>query len=175
MIEVFGQLVELKAFGDPVHAPGFGFWLKGAQQDLSRVFLVIGAFVGNPKDRHLGQTADAFGHDIEVLAGLQRHIDARHLANLMAPHARAVHDHVAGDVPVAAIFTLPVDTGGTTTGLGNARNLDALLDPGAALTRTLGQGQRDVCRVTLAIEWQPDPGFDIVDIDMFVFRLDLGG
>ncbi len=88
MVEILGQLVELEVLGDAVHAPGFATRLERAQQDLARVFLVIGAFVRHAQDRQLLQPVDRLGHDVEMLAGLQRHVDAQPCARPRAPTCR---------------------------------------------------------------------------------------
>ena len=68
MFEIFGQLVKAEILADARHPPGLRDRLEGAEQHLSSVFLVIGAFVWNPQHRHLCQTRDVFGDNVEMLA-----------------------------------------------------------------------------------------------------------
>src|SRR6056297_1457161 len=68
---------------------------EGAEHHLAGVFLVIGAFIGHAQHRQGAEARDRLGDDVEMLAGLQRHVDAQHRAQLAAPHAGAV-DHVFG-------------------------------------------------------------------------------
>ena len=115
MVEIFGKLVELEILGDAIHGPGFCVWLERAQQDFARVFLVIGAFIGDAQYRHLAERVDALGHDVEVFAGMKRHIHTRHPANLVPPHARAVHHHIGLNVALCgAVIADPVDAGDAT-------------------------------------------------------------
>ncbi len=71
MVEILGQRVEAEILADALHAPGLGLGLEGAQHHLARILLVIGAFVGHPQHRQVAQPLDGFGHEVEVLAGMQ--------------------------------------------------------------------------------------------------------
>lgn len=176
MIEILGQLVKFERGGNAVHAPGLGLGLEGTQQDLAGVFLVIGAFVGDAQHRHLGQAGDRLGDDVEMFAGLQRHVDPGHAADFVPPHAGAVDDHVTGDVALfAAVVGDPVDTGDPAPLAGNARNPGAFLDQRAALARALGQGQCDIGRIALPVLGQIDAANHAIDVEMVIARLDLGG
>jgi hypothetical protein len=97
MVEILRQLVELELLGDAGHAPGLGARLEGAQHHLAGVFLVIGAFVGNPQDRQVAEALDRFGDNVEMLAGMQRQRHARLRGKIAAPHAAAI-DHDVGDM-----------------------------------------------------------------------------
>ena len=174
VVEVFRQLVEFKGVRDAVHRPGFGVWLKCPQQDLTRIFLVIRTFVRHPQDRHLGEALNAFGDDVKMLAGVQRDVDARHPADLVAPHAGAVHHHVGLNVTLGlAIIADPVDTSDATAIFGDTRDLDPLLDQRAALAGAFGESQRDVCGITLTVLGQPYPAGNITNVQMLVAVLDL--
>src|SRR5439155_19214232 len=79
------------------------------------------------------------GDNVEVLRGVQRHVDARHSADIAPPQTRAVDDHLTRDV--AGI--------GAHAGRGAALAVDGgdghvLDDRGTALSRSLGEGQRGV-------------------------------
>ena len=110
-----------------------------------------------------------------MFASLQRHVYPSHPPDLMAPHARAVHDHVAGDVTVAAVRALPVHACHATARPGDVGDGSAFLDVRPALPRAPGQRQRDVGRITLPVQRQVNTARDTVDVQVFVFHLDLGG
>ncbi len=173
MVEILGQLVEFEAVGDAVHTPGFGMGFEGAQKDLARVLLVIGAFVGDAQDRHGGQARDRLGHDVEMFASVERHVDAGHAAHLVPPHAGAVDDHVTGDVPRRVILGLPVDAGDAAARAGEGGDFHPLADQRAILARALGQCLGDIGGVALPVGGQPETARHAVDIEMFVALLDL--
>ena len=175
VVEILGQLIEFKAVGNARHAPGLGVRLEGAKHHLARVFLVIGAFIGHPQDRQLRQTGNRFADDIKMLAGLKWHVDARHAPHLVAPHARAIDDHFGLDMARTAIFRGPVYAGHPAALAGKPGDLDTLLDQGAAHPRALGQSERDIGRVALAVLVEIHPGHHVIGVEMGVFRLDLGG
>ena len=87
MVEILRQLVEAEILADAVHAPGLGHRLEGAEQHLAGILLVIGALVGHAQHRQPLQARDRLGDDVEMLAGMQRHGDARHVGELAPPHA----------------------------------------------------------------------------------------
>jgi hypothetical protein len=74
MIEIGGQLVELEILGNARHAPGLGARLERAQHQLAGILLVIGAFLGHPQHRQLAEPGNGLGDDVEMLAGMQRHL-----------------------------------------------------------------------------------------------------
>ena len=151
MVEILGQLIELEIAGNAVHAPGLGVGLEGTEHHLARVLLVIGAFVGHPQDRQLGQPGDRLRDDVEMLAGLQRHVGAGHAAHFAAPHARAVDHHVTGDMAAVAVFSHPVHAGNPAAVAGHAVHLHPLLHQRPARPRTLCQRQCDPRRVALPV------------------------
>ncbi len=172
VIEIFGQLVEFEILRD--RPPGFRHWFEGPQHHFARVFLVIRAFIRHPQHGHLGQPGDGFGHDVEMFASLKRHVGARHAANLVPPHASAVHDHIAGDMSlILAIVAGPINPGHTTTVPGQASDRDPLFDDRATLTRALGECQSDVGRITLPVFWKVNPPGHAIDVEMVIAGLDL--
>ncbi len=174
VIEILGQLVEFEILGDAVYGPGFGVGLKRAQQHLARVFLVIGTFIGHPQDGQLGQSGDRLGHDVEMLAGVQRDIHAGHAAHLMTPHARAVHDHVAGH-GAGCLALRPVHRSHAAPRPGDTRDLGAFRHDSAPHPRALCQRMGDIGRIALPIQRQVNPCLHIVGVQVFVARLHLGG
>lgn len=79
MVEILGQLVETEIVGDFIRAPGFGHRLEGAKQDFAGVLLVVGAFVRHPQHGQIARKiGNRFGDDVEMLAGVQRNVDAGH-------------------------------------------------------------------------------------------------
>ena len=167
MVKIFGELVKLKVLRDAIHRPRFSVGFKRTEQDFSCVFFVIRTFVGDAQDRHLGQPLNRLGHDIEMLAGMQRDVDARHTTNFVAPHTATVHDHVAVDCAclssAAPIHGFHPTTIAIDLGHGSAFN-----HLGTVLTRPFCQSQRDVCRVALPIKRQVNASGHTVDVQMFV-------
>ena len=88
MVHVFRQRDEGVVLVDAAAAPGLGLGFEGADHQLARIFLVIGAFVGHAHHRHVArQVRDGFRDDVEVLAGMQRNVDADGAAEIARPHA----------------------------------------------------------------------------------------
>ena len=88
VLVVVGQLVEAEILGDSVHAPGLRLRLEGAEQDLARVLLVIGAAVVVAQHGQVRRhTLEGVRHHVEVLAGVERHVDADRGRELARPHA----------------------------------------------------------------------------------------
>ena len=175
MVEIFGQLVKLEIRRNAVHGPRFRYGLERTKQHLARVFLVIGTFVRHPQNGQLGQTRNGFGHDIEMLAGLKRNVHTCHAANGVPPHACAVDHVVTGHVPAGAILALPIHPRHATGVAGDGRDRHAFLHPRPTLARALGQRQRDIGRIALPVERQIHTTRNIIDIQMFIARLDLCG
>ena len=103
-----------------------------------------------------------------MFAGLQRHVDASHAADLVAPHAAAVHHHVRRDVTGVAVRVGPVNARYAAPLFGDVGDLDALFDQGTVLTGTFGQRQRDVGRIALAIQRQINRTLDALKINVRV-------
>ncbi len=73
MVEILGQRIEAEILGDAVVAPGFGLTFETAEQELSRVLLVVGLLVGDEEDREIArQIGQGFGDDVEMLGGMER-------------------------------------------------------------------------------------------------------
>jgi len=154
MVEILLQLVELEILGDAVHARGLGDWLEGAEHDLA------GRPPCNRRIRRgrAGRAAwSGLGDDVEMIAGLQWHVDAGPAADLARPHAGAVDDVLAGDVACGAGPAAPADAGDAAALAPDPGDAHALDGPSAVLPRAVGQRQRDVGRVALAVLRQPEP------------------
>src|SRR5688500_4892404 len=81
--------------GYAVGGPRLRHRLEGADQQLARIFLVIGAFIGDAHHRHAArQLLYRFGHDVEMLRRMERDVDADRPAQAARPHARRYHDPV---------------------------------------------------------------------------------
>ena len=169
MVEILGQLVKAEILGDARHAPGLGPGFERTQQDLARVLLVIGAFVGDAQHGKPGKFGNGFGNDIEMLAGVQRQGDIVPGGQIAAPHAAAVHHVFAGNMAAFAA-ACPVDTGHAAVGGGDARDPDLLDDAGPAHPCALGQRQRDIARIGLPIQRQVDARHHVRNLQMGVKR-----
>ena len=172
MVEILGQLVEFKAFGNAVQRPGLGDGLERAQHHLAGVFLVIGAFIRHAQDGQGGQAGDRLGHDIEMLAGLQGDVGVQHPPDVPAPHARTVDDMVAGD-RAGAFGRLVLDLSDAESLAGDAGDAGILEHLRAALAGALGEGKADIGGIALAVLGQPDAALDAVEVQMRIARADV--
>ncbi len=174
MVHILREGAEFEILGDAVQCPGFRHGLERADQHLAGVLFVVGAFVGDAQDGKFAKARDRLGHDVEMFAGLQRHVHARHQPDLAAPHASAVDDHVAGDGALV-LGGFPVNGGHAV-----ARAVDAG-DGGvfgyhcAAHPRAAGQSHRDAGRVALSVLGQPDAAHDARQVEVRIAAADLGG
>ena len=98
-----------------------------------------------------------------MLAGMQRHPDPGHQANLAGPHAGAV-DHVLGLDGSA----LGLDAADPAVGPMNGGDFDVFEDLGAAHARALGQRHGRVDRVGLAILGQEHGADQVLDVEQGV-------
>ena len=139
VIEVVGQLIEGKISRDAVQAPRLGDGLERAEQKLARVLLVVGALVGHAQHGHIArQTVHRLGDDVEVLAGLKRYANARHRADLAAPHASAINDRIGRDRAGVAVIRGPEHRAGAAPIRVDGGHANALVDRRAVLPSALG-------------------------------------
>ena len=174
MIKIFRQLIEAEIFGNPVHAPGLCERLECPHQHLAGIFLVIHAFIRDTEHRQLPQAVDSLGDDVEMLAGMQGHIDAGHLPDVAGPHAGAIDNVIRGDRSFIAGIMAPGHTGYPIARLLDRRYLDAFdnrrAHPAGALCQCVG----NVGRIALPVLRQIDRAGNVVDIEMRVLILDVG-
>src|SRR5206468_3074178 len=114
---------------------------------LTHVDVTVGVAQHGQIARHAGE---GLGDDVEVLRGVQRHVHARHAADVASPQPGAVHDDVARDVAVVR-----GDTRGGAAVAVDAGHGHVLDDGGAALPRALREGQRGVDRVRAPVARNP--------------------
>ena len=100
MLEILRQLAECEILRNAVERPRLGYRLESPQQQLAGVFLEVGAVVHVAHDRQVGaHPFHRVGDDVEVLAGLKRHVDADGEAEIACPDTRAVHDRLCAHRP----------------------------------------------------------------------------
>ncbi len=98
LVPVLGQRAEGEALRDAVHAPGLGPRVEAAHQEAGHLFLEVDVAVRVAHDGQVGRDAvHGIRDDIHVLAGVERHGDAAHPAELARPHARAVDEDLGRD------------------------------------------------------------------------------
>ena len=109
-----------------------------------------------------------------MLAGMKRHRDIRHPANLMRPHARTIDNMLA--FYRDSLATLRGNHAAHPAILLVDRIYPGMFDDrGTHGARTLGKCQRDIGRICLAVLLNPDsPGY-IADFKMRIAVLRLGG
>ena len=174
MVEILGQGIKAEILADATHPPGLGLRLKRAQHHLAGVLFVIGAFIRHAQHRQMAQPVNRLGHQVEMLAGMQRQGDAVLIGQISAPHAAAVDHDISGDVAGLAIHHV-IDARHPPTRFGHAGNLDAFKDLRATHPGALGQRHGNIGRIALPVQRQRDRADDVRDVQMRVFRLDLGG
>ncbi len=163
------DVVEAEVLGDAVHAPGLRDGFEEPEHDLAGLLADVGRVAGIAEDRqHPVHAFDRLGDQVVVLAGLQRHVDARHAADLARPHAGAVDDELGLDVAAVGAHAGHL----ALVGL-DAEHLRVLEDPGAAHARALGEGLRDVGRVHPAVVREVEGGLDVRDVGERPHLLDL--
>ena len=105
---------------------------------------------------------------------MQRYIHTCHAPNFVAPHTRAVHDHIAFDISLITIFGNPINAGDTASVFVDIRNAHTLLDDCAAHPRAFGHGQGDICRITLTVFGQVNTTHYIFQVQVFIAHAYLG-
>ncbi len=171
MVEILGQLAELEILGNAVRRPGNGVRLEGAEQQLAGILLEIGAMVGVAQHRKGGgEVGEILGDDVEMLAGLERDVDAAALAERARPHAGGDDDVLGRDLALVGD-----DAGGAPFGAAYRRDLGVLEDLRAARPRALGESHGGVDRIGLAVLREEDAADHIVDIEQRPMALDLAG
>src|SRR6185437_4345009 len=90
MVEIGGELVEAEALGDAVHAPRLGDRLEAADEQLAGILLGVDRPAGVAQGRQVRrQPGDRLADDVEMLGGMQRHVDSGKPPERARPHAAA--------------------------------------------------------------------------------------
>ncbi len=98
MVPVLGQQLEFEAVGNRIDVPGLRLRLESAHDETADLLLVVEVAVGVADHRHVGRDAgDRLGDEIEVLGGVERHVDAGETPEFARPLSGAVDDRLAGD------------------------------------------------------------------------------
>ena len=170
-LPVVGQQLELEVLRDATAVrgalqPGCRLRLEAAHQQAADLLLEVHVAVGIAQHRQVAVHAvDAVGDDVVVLAGEQRHRHAHAARELARPLAAAQHHDVGRDRSLGAILAAPLqglDRAASRGDLGAGwQHLHALEDAHAAIARALGQRDRQVGRIGLAIARQPDTALQI--------------
>ena len=170
VFEVLRQFTELEVVRHSVQPPGLGRALEPANQQLAGVLLVVSALLLHTHHRQaLGQALYRFGNDVEMLAGLQRNIDAGQFAHVATPQPRAVDDNIGRDFAL-----IHPHARHPAIGLGDARHFHVLDDPHAALPRALGHRQCDIAGIGLAVGGDVEAERDVASLQQRIHRLHLG-
>src|ERR1700682_5031329 len=109
-----GSMPNSKSSGMMSLFHGFGFGLEAAHQQATDLLLEVDVAVGVAHHRQVARhVLHLLGDDVHVLAGIERHRDAHHAAELARPLARAIDDDLgrdrtfgglhAGDAPVLGV------------------------------------------------------------------------
>ena len=92
MLQVLGKRVEAELFGNAVVSPWLCRLLEAAQQQLARIFLVVGLLVGHEQHRQVArQFRQRFGDDVEMLSCMKRQGNSARGGEFARPHAPAYH------------------------------------------------------------------------------------
>ena len=174
MVPILLQELEFERIRDLVRGhPRFGLRLEAADHQAADLLLEVGVAVGISQDRQIGMHAgDVLADDVEVLGGVQRHVDPRHGADLLGPLARAVDDDLGLDVTGVG----PHTRSASRPSVDDVEHPDLLDHDGAAHAGALGQGEGQIGRVGLAVGGQPDGADEVVDPhDRIVLQRLFGG
>ncbi len=88
MVPVFRQGAETKITRNAVKIPNFCFGFEKAGHDLAGLFLEIGVIARISNNRHTPfRPVERFSHYVEVLTGLERHIDTDRFREVTCPHS----------------------------------------------------------------------------------------
>ena len=149
---VFLQLQERLVGGNAAHAVGLGHRFEGADHQAPGLLLHVDAVVGVAQHRQARrQVRDRFGHQVEVLAGVQRDVHPDVASQLVGPHAGCGDDVLGVDRALVGVHA-----DGTAVGGADALDRDALEDPGAPLPGHGGHGHGGVHGRCLTVAGQPD-------------------
>ena len=175
MVEILRQLIKFKISRNALHGPRFRNRLKSPKEHFARILFIIRTFIGHAQHRHLAQPLNRLTDDIKMLAGLERNINAQHPPNLMAPHATTIDHILACDGAAFALLILPLHRCDPATRACYTHGFGLLKHLRTHLTRALGQSQRDIGRIALAIQRQPNSTGHPINIEMLVFCFNLRG
>ena len=109
-----------------------------------------------------------------MFAGVQRDVRAKHLADLMPPHARTIDDMITGYRADIALIGLIFDCRYAPPGPNRTCCPHAFDYLRAALTGALCKGQGDICRISLTILFKVHRTGYPVDVQVFIPILHLG-
>jgi hypothetical protein len=158
LVPVLVEQFKLEGARNGVHLPGLGLGLEAPHDQAADLFLVVDEAVGVAHHRqHRMHAIDLSGDDVEVLGGVERHIDPGQCAELACPLPCAVHQHFAPHVTLAG-----PDTHSPSAFDDDPGDLDVFHDLHTAIARPFGQRHAQVRRVGLAVPGQPDGALQIV-------------
>ena len=99
LVPILRKQLEFEIVRNARRAPRLCDRLEPAHHEAADFLLVVDEAVRVAYDGERGRHArDCPGHDVEVLGGIEGHVDAGHAAELACPLAAAVHQRCAGDV-----------------------------------------------------------------------------
>ena len=158
VIPILGQLHEAAAGRHALKMPDLAAGLEESGHDLAGLLLEVRVVAGIAQ--HGGCHVHALqrlGDDVEVLAGLQRHVHADGRRQLARPHARGEDDRLGLDVTPIGLHTADP----TAAGL-QPRDGHALVDGCTAVARPLRQRHGHVHRRELAVALHQQGAHQIV-------------
>jgi hypothetical protein len=158
VLPVIGQQREREILGHAVHAPRLGHRLEATHEQPADLLAHVDVAVGVTEHRQVAAHAvQRLGDDVEVLGGVQRHVDAGHAADVAPPQAGAVHHDLTRDVAVIRAHAGHDVAVARDTGDGHI-----LDDRRAALSRALGERERGVDRVRAPVARDPHRAGEVI-------------
>ena len=162
VVPVLRQQLEFESVWDRLDVPRFRLGLEAAHDEPADFLLVIQVAVGIANHRHVGSHAgDRLGDEVEVLGGVERHVDAGEAPERASPLAPAIDECFAGDRALV-IRGSPADSGDVSRGAVDARDLDAFDDRCAPHPRTLGERLCEIGGIRLAVAGNPHGPREVV-------------
>ena len=152
MLPVLGERAEgeIVRNGCPSPAPRLGVRLEKAGQNAADLLLEIRGAVRVAQRGQPGcESGHRLGHHVEMLRGVQRHVDSGQPPDLARPHPGAVDDGLRG-------YVAPIrrNAGHVPVALADAGHAHVLEDADAVQLGTFGVGLRRIGRIRLAVSGQ---------------------
>ncbi len=158
LLPVVLERLEDERVRDALGAPRLRPRVEAAHEEAAHFLLHVDVPVGIAQHRQVRRDArDRLGHDVHVLAGVERDRHPAHPAQLARPHARAVDEDARRDRPLGGL-----DARHRATLDAHPGHLHALAELGTARAGAAGEGLGHVGGIGLAVPRDPHRADQIV-------------
>ena len=160
VVPVLRQRAEGEVPGHTVEVPHLAPGLEESGHDLAGLLLEVGVVAGVAQHRRVGVQAERLADDVEVLAGLQRHVDPDLGGEVAGPDSGGQHHRLGVDAAL-----LGVDAGYGTVLRAQPGDGCVLDDAHAPASGALGQGHGGVHRGGVAVAGNVQRADEVVGAD----------